>query len=123
PLSYLDPLWVLEPAWGAAGSLDLAEGGRRLAAAAIAWGVLGTVCLTVAAARLEPLYRAELGDVRADRLRWYSQEREPIEDEPVRWLGQHVEGLAPNPTLRRVPQWLGIAGVTIASTLSSLAIL
>src|SRR5262245_25343057 len=41
PFLYLDPLWVLEPGWGARGSLDLPEAFRRLATASIVWGVGG----------------------------------------------------------------------------------
>jgi ABC-type transport system involved in multi-copper enzyme maturation permease subunit len=121
--SYFYPLWVLEPAWGAAGSLDVPEAVRRLVAASIGWAAIGAVCFAIGAARLLPTYRAELESLRADRLQWYSQDREPIDDEPVRWRELHVEGLAPNPTLRRIPQWLAIVILGGATLISSLTIL
>jgi hypothetical protein len=69
-----------------------------------------------------PRYRAELENTPAWRLQWLHQEREPIA-EPVLWREQNVEGIAPNPTLRRIPQWIGITAAMVAATVSSLAIL
>jgi ABC-type transport system involved in multi-copper enzyme maturation permease subunit len=123
PLVYLDPLWVLEPAWGAAGSLDLPEAFRRLGASCAAYAGLGAACLLAAALTLERAYRREVEDVRRERLRWYSVEREPIDDEPIRWREQHVEGLALNATFRRIPHWLAIVAVAASATASSLLIL
>ena len=122
-LLYLDPLYMLAPAWGAAGSLDLAEASRRLLIGSIAWGAVGCLCIAVAAARLRPIYIRELESIRPEASTWYGGEREPIDDEPVRLRERNVEGLAPNPTLRRVPQWLAIALIACLTTLSSLFIL
>jgi ABC-type transport system involved in multi-copper enzyme maturation permease subunit len=120
---YIDPLYVLNPAWGAAGSLDLAEASRRLIISSIIWGVVGGVCAALAAARLRPAYIRELESIRPERLDWSAADREPIDDEPVRWRERNVEGLAPNPTLRRVPQWLAILLIATLTTASSLYIL
>ncbi|MFO0844122.1 MAG: ABC transporter permease subunit [Gemmataceae bacterium] len=123
PFACLNPLWALEPAWGAAGSLDLPEAYRRLGLSCAVYGAIGLTFLVTAAATLERAYLREVEDVRRDRLRWYSTEREPIDDEPIRWREQHVEGLALNPTLRRTPHWLAILAVAAATTASSLLIL
>jgi hypothetical protein len=50
-------------------------------------------------------------------------ERAPVHDEPIRWRERHVEGLAPTPELRRVPQWLAVTALAFLSTGSSLLIL
>ncbi len=122
-LSYLDPLFMLQPAWGAPSTLDLPEASRRLVIGSLAWGAIGAGCLAAAAARLRPTYIRELESPRPTKLAWYVLDREPIDDEPVRWRERTVEGLAPNPTLRRVPQWLAITLIAALTTLSSLAIL
>jgi hypothetical protein len=77
----------------------------------------------VAAWGLAAVYRREIENIRQERLRWYSIEREPIDDEPIRWREQHVEGLALNPTFRRIPHWVAILAVALVTTLSSLLIL
>jgi ABC-type transport system involved in multi-copper enzyme maturation permease subunit len=123
PLLYFDPLYMLAPAYGAAGSLDLPEASRRLFAGSLLWGAIGSVCLAAAAARLRPSYIAELESIRPERLDWSAADRVPIDDEPVRWREANVEGLAPNPSLRRIPQWLAIALIAALTTLSSLVVL
>jgi ABC-type transport system involved in multi-copper enzyme maturation permease subunit len=123
PLRYLDPLFCLAPAWGPSGSLDVAEANRRLLGGAISWGVISVVALTLATIRLRPVYLAELANSSQRVARWYTAEREPIEEEPVFWRERHVEGLAPNPTLRSIPTWLMIVIVAGVSTTSSLLIL
>jgi ABC-type transport system involved in multi-copper enzyme maturation permease subunit len=122
-LSYFDPLYALEPVWGPSGSADLAEGGRRLLASAGCWGALGAACVGLAVWRLRPSYVGELEGVRPSRAGWYGAERPPVSDEPVRWREGHVEGLAPNPALRRVPTWAGVSLVAGLTCLSSLTIL
>jgi ABC-type transport system involved in multi-copper enzyme maturation permease subunit len=117
------PVYVLGPVWGPPGTWDLAEAGRRLAGAAVGWGTLGAVCLGLAVWRLRPAYVRELESTRPGGGRWYSPERAPVDDEPVQWRERHVEGLAPTRGLRRVPPWLGITLVAVATALSSLAIL
>jgi ABC-type transport system involved in multi-copper enzyme maturation permease subunit len=123
PLRHLDPLWVLEPAWEAAGAIDLAEAGRRLLVSALLWGAIAAASLVVAGVRLLPLFRREMESTRVAKKHWFVGEREPLDDQPIRWREQHVEGLAPNPTLRRVPQWLGIVLVACLATASSVTIL
>ncbi len=123
PLHYLDPIHVLAPGWGPVGSIDLGEAGRRLAVSASLWGLIGSASLLIAATRLMPVYVRELESIRPEQTAWYSAGREPVEDEPVHWRERNVEGLAPNPSLRRVPQWLAISLVATLTTLSSLGIL
>jgi ABC-type transport system involved in multi-copper enzyme maturation permease subunit len=120
PLDYFNPLFVLEPAWGAWRSLGLSELGRRLLIASIGWTTLGGICLALAIWRLRPAYRSELENVRPQAVRWYSAVRASVQEEPIRWRERHVEGLAPAPSLRRVPQAAAaaaVAGVTICSSL------
>ena len=123
PLQHFDLLWVLDPAWEAANGIDLPEASRRLLVASLGWGAIAAFSLIVAGLRLLPLFRREMENVRADKRRWFTGEREPLDEQPIRWREQHVEGLAPNPTLRRVPQWLGIVAVSCLATASSLMIL
>ena len=123
PLRYLDPVFVLGPAWGPAGAIDLSEAARRLTVGTIAWGLIGGLALLVAAARLLPVYIRQLESIRPEQTAWYSAGREPLEDEPVRWRERYVEGLSPNPSLRRAPQWLVITIIASLTTLSSLGIL
>jgi ABC-type transport system involved in multi-copper enzyme maturation permease subunit len=46
-----------------------------------------------------------------------------VPDDPIRWRERHVEGLAPTPGLRRIPQWLAVTLIAVLTTLSSVAIL
>jgi ABC-type transport system involved in multi-copper enzyme maturation permease subunit len=122
-LNYLNPLFVLSPAWGAWRSLDLAELGRRLLVSSLCWGTLGCLSLGLAIWRLRPAYIAELENARPQTVRWYSVARAPVRDEPIHWRERHVEGLAPTPQLRRIPQWLGVAAIALVTTCSSALIL
>ncbi|MGD9715421.1 MAG: hypothetical protein AB7V46_25715, partial [Thermomicrobiales bacterium] len=122
-LHYLDPIHVLAPAWGAPGSHDLPEAWRRLAIAAAVWGGLGAFCTVLAAARLLPVYIKELQSTRPEQYAWYHIGRDPVSEQPVLWRETNVEGLAPNASLRRIPQWLAITLVVAATTLTSLAVL
>ena len=54
---------------------------------------------------------------------WLPVERIPVTEEPVLWRERHVEGLAPTPTLRRIPSWLTLTGIVLVTTLSSVLIL
>ena len=123
PLAYLDPLYVLEPAWGSWRSLDGALLAQRLLVSMIAWGTLGMVCLGIAVWQLRPVYIRELESGPHKMRRWLNFERVPVSDDPVHWRERHVEGLAPLHSLKRVPQWLGLAFVTLATTLASCLIL
>jgi hypothetical protein len=122
-LRHFDPLYVLAPAWGPEQARDPAAFGERWLISSLLWGCLAGVCLAVGIWRLRPVYVRELESVRPNKLSWYSAERVPVSDEPVNWRERHVEGLAPNPTLRRIPQWLGITLVTCLTALSSLTLL
>jgi ABC-type transport system involved in multi-copper enzyme maturation permease subunit len=122
-LSYLNPLWVLSPAWGPPGSLDLSEAGKRLAVSSAIWGAIGATCTVVAAARLMPVFLKQMESRRPEQLTWYQAGREAVPEEPVRWRETQVEGLAPFAGLKRVPQWLAISLIVLLSTASSLGVL
>ncbi|MHB1424151.1 MAG: ABC transporter permease [Gemmataceae bacterium] len=132
-LSYFNPLFVLMPGWGAWQSLDLAELGRRLLLSSLGWGTVGGVCLGLAIWRLRPAYRAELENIRPQTTppfppHWWGGRRGgvarvPVQEEPIRWRERYVEGLAPMPELRRIPQWLAVAALAVLFTCSSSAIL
>src|SRR5262245_56938231 len=122
-LDYLSPVYVLAPAWGASSVMELPQVGRRLGYSALAWGGVVAVCLGLAVWRLRPAYVRELEGGKPRRVRWFAQERLPGGEDPVRWGEPCVEGLAPNATLRGVPQWLAVTLVALLSTASSLLIL
>lgn len=118
----VDPLHVLEPSWGS--SSDLAEVIRRLLGSMFAWGMVGSIGLGLAVWRLRPAYLRQLqGEGRPKRHRWWRARSRPVPDEPIRWKERHVEGLAPLAALRRVPRWLGMAVIFLATLASSALIL
>jgi ABC-type transport system involved in multi-copper enzyme maturation permease subunit len=121
---YFDPLYVLEPAWGDRTLGDLQEFGRRLLGSTLGWGAIAAVCFGLAVWRLRPAYIRQIeGEGRQKKARWWRARRAPIADNPVVWKERHVEGLAPLATLRRVPTWLTVLVIFLATTASSLAIL
>src|SRR5262249_54390156 len=95
PLDYFNPLFLLEPAWGPAAARDVQEAGRRLLIAAGAWGGIIFGCLALAMWRLRPVYVREIEHVTKTKTAWYSVERPPVDDEPIRWLERHIGGLSP----------------------------
>lgn len=117
-LSGFNPLWVLEPAYASAP----AELGRRLGLAVLCWGSAGGVCLGLAVWRLKPAYLQELEGRPARRVTWY-RFREPVDDDPIHWRERNVEGLAPAAGLRRIPLWLAVTALALASAGTSLLIL
>lgn len=123
PLRYLNPLYNLNPAWGPSWILNHPEAWRRITAGAIAWGLIAMTSLTLAIRHLRSRYLNGLSAQVPRKLQWMSEDREPIENDPIFWRERHIEGLAPNPTLRRIPQWLMIALLALLSTTSSLMIL
>ena len=123
PLRYLDPLFVIEPAWGPAGGIDARGAGERLLAGGLMWGVIAAVCLGLATWRLLPAYSAQMENSGKKKSEWFGEEREPISDEPVEWRERHVEGLAPHPAFRRIAPWQMIVLVSLATTASCLGLL
>jgi ABC-type transport system involved in multi-copper enzyme maturation permease subunit len=112
---YLDPFYVLEPAWGAP---DLPELGKRLLGGTLAWGGLGAGCLAVAAWRMRPAYFRQLeGEGKKKKLRWWRARRGVLRDDPIRWRERNVEGIAPFAFLRAIPWWLGVPAVFLITTL------
>jgi ABC-type transport system involved in multi-copper enzyme maturation permease subunit len=118
-LDGFNPLWVMD----AAGAVDIEELARRFALAAMCWGSLGVVCLSVAVWRLKPVYLREMEGSPPKKVTWYSGRRVAIDDDPIRWRERHVEGLSPFAGLRRVPQWLAVTLLVSLTTASSLLIL
>jgi ABC-type transport system involved in multi-copper enzyme maturation permease subunit len=118
-LNGFDPLWVLEPAETA----GMAELGRRLLLMALCWGSVGGVCLALAVWRVKPAYLRELEGRSTRKAAWYARFRLPVDDDPIHWRERNVEGLAPAAGLRRVPLWLAVATLALASSASSLLIL
>jgi ABC-type transport system involved in multi-copper enzyme maturation permease subunit len=121
--SFFDPLYAIAPAWGPWRTMDLDETVRRLLALWLAWGGVGGVCLALAVWRLRPAYRREQENPRPQTLGGSVREHPPIPESPVRWREQHLEGLAPTPFMRRIPQWLALTLVAGGTTVSSLIIL
>lgn len=122
-LAMFNPLWVLEAGWGPTRGIDANEVAIRLTTSTLAWGALGGVCLALAGWRLKPTYLRELEGRAPKSPQWYGGQRAPMDDDPVRWRERHVEGLAPAHGLRRVPTWLGVAAVALASLVSSVLVL
>ncbi|HEV3117151.1 MAG TPA: ABC transporter permease subunit [Gemmataceae bacterium] len=121
-LSPFDPLYALDPAWGA--TPDIKELARRLLISALAWGSIGALCLALATWRLRAAYLKQLeGEGRPRKLRWWRARRAPISDEPIRWKERHVEGLAPLAVLRRIPRWIGLLVVFAGTFIGSAAII
>jgi ABC-type transport system involved in multi-copper enzyme maturation permease subunit len=60
PLSYFNPIYVLQPAWGPLRQLNLPLLAERLIGSLVAWGTLGAACLAVAVWQLRPVYIREL---------------------------------------------------------------
>lgn len=123
PLRYLDPYFILMPAWGPIASADLPELARRLALAALSWGGLGAVCLGLAVWRLRPAYIKELESIPSSGRHWLAPPRPEVCDDPIRWRERNVEGLAPLHSLRRVPSWLALTFIVIVTIGSSSLIL
>src|SRR5207244_4891266 len=110
-LAVFDPDYLMEPAWAGAGP---AAAWGRLLAVALAWGGGGVVCLALACWRLRPAYARQL-EAAGRRKRAVQARRPPVGDEPVLWREEHVVGVAPLAGLRRVPRWLGVVLVSLAS--------
>jgi ABC-type transport system involved in multi-copper enzyme maturation permease subunit len=94
PLQYLDPIFVLEPAWAPWSNINWSELSLRLSVEVAAWGVFGCACLVVAVWRLRPVYLRELEGPSA-KPAWYQGERVAINDDPVQWRERYVERLMP----------------------------
>jgi ABC-type transport system involved in multi-copper enzyme maturation permease subunit len=139
-LDFFNPLYVLEPAWGRRDLVDVGELAYRLAWSALYWGLIGVVCLASAVWRLRPAYVRQLEssgvggsfmlpflrrrDGRETTLPWWRGTRRlKVGDNPVPWKERYVEGLAPLPSLRRIPRWLAMLLIFAATTASSVYIL
>lgn len=119
---HFHPLWVLAPARGPEGGLDIQLALRRLTGSAIAWGMVTAVSLALAAALLRRLYLKTLENSRKPA-RWFRTDAAPVDEHPIRWRELNFEGLSPLPMFRRVPRWVGISLVALTSTCTSLLVL
>jgi ABC-type transport system involved in multi-copper enzyme maturation permease subunit len=144
PLQGLDPLRVLDAAWGEmrervvpyqdARTLtdkelvvtyheapDLPELATRLLGSLLAWAVLTAVCLGLAVWRLRPAYLRQLARPGGER-RGVGR-RPAVGTDPLRWKEGHVEGLAPLAVLRRIPTGLALAGVSLGAVALAVVLL
>ncbi len=119
---FLNPLQVLEAAWD--DRIDKSELIFRTIACLLAWFAVGLFCLALASWRLRGAYLRQLQRAGVPpRQRWWSVRRRPVSDDPLRWKESQVEGVAPLIALRRVPRWLGVVAVAVATTVAGLTIL
>jgi ABC-type Na+ efflux pump permease subunit len=121
-LAVLDPRWCLAPIV-TPDSMDLLETGRRLGLSIAIYATVSGICVGVAVWRLWPAVRRDLEGVRPASSRWSQTVHVPIGDDPVHWRERHLEGLAPGPTLRRIPTWAGVTIIGAVTVVSSVVIL
>ena len=134
---YLDPLYVIEPAWAA--QQDLALLGQRLATALVLWSSVSVACLGLAVWRLRRAYIRQLENAGGrkrtarGRVRRHADVEESIlwkdikeiaplpadADEPIRWKESQIEGIAPFPILRRIPRPVALAATVLLTALVS----
>jgi ABC-type transport system involved in multi-copper enzyme maturation permease subunit len=120
----LDPLVVLEPAWGRLDAESAHELVRRLLLFSVGWVGPGLIFLALAVWRLRPAYIRQLeGEGKKKKKRWWRAERAAVGEQPILWKERHVEGLSPFSALRNVPLWLGILTVFVGTVLTSCTIL
>ncbi|HEX5272095.1 MAG TPA: hypothetical protein VFW33_16475, partial [Gemmataceae bacterium] len=111
PLPALDPFEVLALASDntAPGALTAALG-----KATLAWSTVAVGCFLIAVWRLRPDGLRQMhgpGLSRSARAR----ARPPVEDDPIRWKENHIDGLAVLPLLRRLPRPLGVVVAIVVS--------
>lgn len=107
-------------------ALSLGEDSRRMnrvLASLSAWVALIVVCVVLASFRLRRAYVKQLENTRKRSDRWWHVKRMPVFGDPLRWKERQVEGIAPLAPLRRIPRWLAISLVVIATLISSGGIL
>jgi ABC-type transport system involved in multi-copper enzyme maturation permease subunit len=112
PFVCLDPLYLLEPALG---SRDLESLGRRMLASVLGWSAVTVGGLALAAWRLRPAYARQFMEGRDPNAVRRAAAHPRVGDDPLRWKERYVGGIAPLPLLHRLPGWLGIALVALAS--------
>jgi ABC-type transport system involved in multi-copper enzyme maturation permease subunit len=118
--SFLDCIYPLNPLGGYTATMPLAEYGRRLVIFTAWWGGLGFVFLAVAGLRLRGAYIRQLEKSgRQKKRHWWNLRRPPVGDHPLLWKERYIEGIAPLALLRRVPTWLGILVIFVATTIAS----
>jgi ABC-type Na+ efflux pump permease subunit len=123
-LAVLDPRWVLAPLAGSAESMDLLEAARRLGLSTICYATVAGLCVGVAVWQLWPSVRRDLEGARPQtKARSFQAAPVPIGDDPIQWRERHLEGLAPSPSLRRIPTWAAVTIVGAVTVVSSISIL
>jgi hypothetical protein len=104
PLPALDPLEALAPFWGPA---DPRQAPFQLLVTSLAWAAVAAVCFGLATLFLRHDARRQMQG--AGRTRPAKAERRPpVDDDPIRWKENHIDGLAPLAMLRRVPRYWGV---------------
>jgi ABC-type Na+ efflux pump permease subunit len=112
PLPALDPLKTLALASHAADPWTTA---RELGGTSLAWLAVAGVFFAGAVWRLRP-DGLRLMHRKAARPCAEARERSAVGDDPIRWRGYHVEGLALLPLFRRFPRALGVFATGAAAT-------
>jgi ABC-type transport system involved in multi-copper enzyme maturation permease subunit len=85
---------------------------------AVAWLIIGCVGTLLAALCLRWAYLRQLRAVSRAAPRWWSAKRPRIGVNPVLWRERWVEGIAPLPSLRAWPRWLGVVCVFVGTAWS-----
>jgi ABC-type transport system involved in multi-copper enzyme maturation permease subunit len=111
-LDFLNPLYVLAPAWGTHNSAEL---GYRLLISSLEWTAIGIVCTSLAIWRLRPAFRKQLAASGRRPSTRIPLLRPRIGDDPVRWKENYIDGYAPMTALRSIPTWFG-ALLVVAAT-------
>jgi len=110
----LNPIYVLEPAWGSGDWAGFEAMMGRILMATLSCGIVTAVCLGLAAWRLRPAYIRQLqNEGRKKKARWWHAKRAVIAADPIRWKERQVEGIAPLPIFRQIPGWFGMLMVLL----------
>jgi hypothetical protein len=111
PFRLCDPRYYLEPLPAGVGQELLVE---RLLLAIGIWGGFALLCAGLAAWQLRPAW-ARQQPASLSREQYGRTSRPAVSDQPVRWKERHIEGIAPLPSLRRIPRWFGISAIVLAT--------
>jgi len=119
-LRFVDPRYVLEPAWEDGGVRAVWQ---RLFGSLLAWSSIGLPCLGLAIWRLRTAYIRQLENTGKRTGDGIIVRRAAVGEEPIRWKERQVEGIAPFPWLRWIPTWLGLLLVFFLTLASCSAVL
>jgi ABC-type transport system involved in multi-copper enzyme maturation permease subunit len=118
PVLVLDPVEALAPFWG---QPDVRLALAHLLQTSVAWGAMAAACFGLATVclRIDSLRQVQGG---GRRRRAWGARRPPVDDDPIRWKENHIDGLAPLAMLRRVPRLCGVVLVVVGTSLAGAAI-